>query len=82
MRLHGKTVVVDRKGPTPTTGRLALMTADGKQVTDLTTYDAAYVELAMRCGLPLATLDARLTAVAAAAGVSLYNPPAPPAEES
>ena len=37
----GKTVVVDREGPTPTTGRLALMTADGERVTDLTTYDAA-----------------------------------------
>jgi RNA polymerase sigma factor (sigma-70 family) len=36
----GKSVVVDRDGPTPATRRLALMTADGKRVTDLTAYDA------------------------------------------
>jgi predicted nucleic acid-binding protein len=29
----------------------------------LTSYDAAYVELAQRCGLPLATLDSRLRQV-------------------
>ncbi len=35
----------------------------------LTTYDAAYLELALRRGLPLATLDAELRAAATAAGV-------------
>lgn len=39
---------------------------------DLSAYDAAYVELARRRGLPLATLDRRLAKAAKAAGVSLY----------
>ena len=37
----------------------------------LSSYDAAYLELAMRVGLPLATLDARLLAAAMEAGVPL-----------
>jgi len=37
----------------------------------LSTYDAAYLELALRRRLPLATLDEALTAAAKAAGVSL-----------
>src|SRR3954453_9778770 len=36
-------------------------------------YDAAYLELAMRRGLPLATLDDKLQAPAAAVGVSLFS---------
>ena len=36
----------------------------------LTTYDAAYLELALRRGLPLATQDAALLAAMAAAGVA------------
>jgi predicted nucleic acid-binding protein len=39
---------------------------------NLSAYDAAYLELAMRRALPLATLDARLKAAAATTGVSLY----------
>jgi predicted nucleic acid-binding protein len=35
----------------------------------LTTYDAAYLELALRCGLQLATLDADLAAAAERHGV-------------
>lgn len=35
----------------------------------LTTYDAAYLELAMRLGLPLATKDKQLAAAAAKVGV-------------
>ena len=38
----------------------------------LSAYDAAYLELAMRRGLPIATLDDRLKAAALAAGVALY----------
>ena len=41
---------------------------------ELTTYDAAYLELAMRYGLPLATLDAALRRSAARLGVSLLPP--------
>jgi predicted nucleic acid-binding protein len=35
----------------------------------LTVYDAVYLELALREGLPLATLDKRLSAAAAKAGI-------------
>jgi predicted nucleic acid-binding protein len=38
---------------------------------ELTTYDAAYLELAMRLGVPLATLDQDLRRAAGAAGVPL-----------
>ncbi len=40
---------------------------------DLTAYDALYLELAMRLGLPLATLDAKLLSAAKKAGVSLVG---------
>ena len=40
---------------------------------NLSAYDAAYLELAMRRGLPLATLDEKLKAAAAAVGVSLFS---------
>jgi len=38
----------------------------------LTSYDAAYLDLALRLGLPLATLDQPLRAAARSAGVPLY----------
>jgi predicted nucleic acid-binding protein len=41
------------------------------RVYHLTAYDAAYLELAMRAGLPLATQDERLRAAATQAGVPL-----------
>ncbi len=41
---------------------------------NLTVYDAAYLELALRRGLPLATLDDPLKAAAAAVGVQQYRP--------
>ncbi len=40
---------------------------------NLSVYDAAYLELAMRRGLPLATLDDKLKSTAQAAGVALYG---------
>lgn len=40
----------------------------------LTVYDAAYLELALRERLPLATLDARLEAAARVVGVPRYQP--------
>jgi predicted nucleic acid-binding protein len=39
---------------------------------NLSAHDAAYLELAMRLGLPLATLDDKLNAAANAVGVMLY----------
>jgi len=48
----------------------------------LTAYDASYLELAMRLGLPLATQDARLGAAAGRVGVHLVEPPADEAENS
>jgi predicted nucleic acid-binding protein len=41
---------------------------------DLTSYDASYLELALRLGLPLASLDKQLKSAAQAAGVPLYQP--------
>jgi predicted nucleic acid-binding protein len=38
----------------------------------LSSYDAAYLELAIRLGLPLASLDDKLKAAAVAVGVPLY----------
>jgi predicted nucleic acid-binding protein len=44
---------------------------------NLSVYDAAYLELALRRGLPIATLDAKLRAAASALGLGLYAPPSP-----
>ncbi len=38
----------------------------------LSAYDASYLELAMRLGLPLATLDAKLKLAAKSVGVTLF----------
>jgi predicted nucleic acid-binding protein len=38
----------------------------------LTAYDAAYLELSMRCNAPLATLDAKLQRAAERAGVEIF----------
>jgi predicted nucleic acid-binding protein len=40
----------------------------------LSAYDAAYLELALRRGLPIAAGDGRLKAAAAASGVALFEP--------
>ena len=44
------------------------------RTTNLSAYDAAYLELALRRGLRLATLDDRLKAAASALGVPGYTP--------
>ena len=41
----------------------------------LSAYDAAYLELAIRRGLPLACNDGKLKTAALAAGVALFTPP-------
>ena len=43
------------------------------RVRSLTSYDAAYIELALRRGFPMATLDAKLKAAAMAAGVPIFQ---------
>ena len=40
----------------------------------LSAYDAAYLELALRWELPLATLDKKMQSAAVAAGVKIYKP--------
>lgn len=40
---------------------------------NLSVYDASYLELAIRRGLPLATLDKKLKTAAAAEGVALFR---------
>ena len=40
---------------------------------NLSAYDASYLELAMRRGLPLATLDGKLKSAALAVGVPIYG---------
>jgi predicted nucleic acid-binding protein len=40
----------------------------------LSAYDAVYLEMALRRGLPLATLDDPLKAAAAATGVQIFQP--------
>jgi predicted nucleic acid-binding protein len=44
---------------------------------NLSAYDACYLELALRLGLPLATLDTKLKATATTAGVAFYQVPKP-----
>jgi predicted nucleic acid-binding protein len=48
-------------------------TSRSARLQNLTAYDATYIELALRRGLPLATLDAKLRAAAIAAGVAVYQ---------
>jgi predicted nucleic acid-binding protein len=52
----------------PTASLVALARSHG-----LTAYDAAYLDLALRTALPLATLDSRLGDTAKAAGVTLLQ---------
>jgi predicted nucleic acid-binding protein len=63
-----KTLPIDAGPQTPVDvlGLPAIAQARG-----LTTYDAAYLELAMRLELPLATADRALRAAAEASGVSV-----------
>jgi predicted nucleic acid-binding protein len=55
-------------------GRLFNDVLNVARIHNLSAYDAAYLELAMRKAIPLATLDAKLKAAAKAAGVELYDP--------
>ena len=56
-----------------TAGQIWTATAELVERNGLTAYDAAYLELAQRQGLPLATSDAALVAAARATGVTLLE---------
>jgi predicted nucleic acid-binding protein len=56
-----------------TTAHAWVETLDLARAHNLSAYDASYLELAMRRGCPLATLDARLQATAATVGVALFT---------
>lgn len=57
-----------------TTGRAWDKTLDLAQQHGLSTYDAAYLELALRRGLPMATRDKTLAIACQASGVKLRLP--------
>ncbi|MHC5541563.1 type II toxin-antitoxin system VapC family toxin [Singulisphaera rosea] len=63
-------IVVDGE----TAAHALIETLASARARNLSASDAAYLELAMRQGLPLATLDDRLKAEATAVGVALYTP--------
>ena len=57
-----------------TTGdQLAARLIDIARTRGLTTYDSAYVELALRFNIPIATHDAKLRKAAVAAGVEIFE---------
>ena len=63
-------IVVEAEAPERFLGEvLALAREQG-----LSTYDASYLDLAMRLGLPLATQDEGLRQAAARSGVKVYQP--------
>src|SRR5436853_124139 len=57
-----------------TTARAWADTLQLARTHNLTAYDASYLELALRRGLPLAALDGKLKKAAPLAGVALYTP--------
>jgi predicted nucleic acid-binding protein len=57
-----------------TAGRAWQETLTLARAHQLSAYDATYLELAIRRGLPLATLDEKLKAAAVAIGVPLFTP--------
>lgn len=67
--LDGLSIGVDGE----TSERALKDTLDLARAQGLSVYDAAYLELAMRRGLPLATLDGKLKAAALVVGVAIYS---------
>jgi predicted nucleic acid-binding protein len=63
-------IVIDHE----TAGRAFGETRHLARTYQLSAYDASYLELAIRRGLPLACLDGKLKTAAIAAGVALYSP--------
>lgn len=69
--LNGLPIAVDEDEPA-----VESLLAIGREL-GLSAYDAAYLELASRRGLPIATSDARLRDACARRGVELFVPGAP-----
>jgi len=73
------TAAVSLLGDLPIETQTNSITGHGAQVLafarahNLSTYDAAYLELAARLGAPLATLDGRLAAAARVAGIEILE---------
>lgn len=55
-------------------GRLFNNILNVARIHNLSAYDAAYLELAMRRAIPLATLDSKLKTAAETAGIELFDP--------
>ncbi len=70
--LHALPIMLDAE----TVGQAWTITNMLAEQHNLTLYDAAYLELAQRLDLPLATLDVDLRAAAKAVGVPLLGTPA------
>ena len=71
LRERGLSLELDTSGTAPAHLQTMLSLARAHK---LSAYDAAYLELALRRGLPLATLDDKLKAAAQAVGVAEYAP--------
>jgi predicted nucleic acid-binding protein len=67
--LRGLPISVDGEGPVRALGSILPLAREQS----LSSYDAAYLELAMREGVPLATLDRRLGEAASRSGVQLFR---------
>jgi predicted nucleic acid-binding protein len=67
--LCGLPIIVDEETKTHAFGDITNLS----RAQNLSAYDAAYLELAIRRGLPLASLDDRLNTAGQAVGVTLYG---------
>lgn len=68
--LNTLNIEVDRESPERMLGEIVWLAKEQR----LSTYDASYLDLAMRRGLPLATQDKTLLRVAGSCGVGIYAP--------
>jgi len=68
-RLQVLAIEADEEGPARAFSQILDLARDKR----LTAYDAAYLELAMRLGVPLASKDRRLCRVAESLGITVLN---------
>lgn len=69
-KLAALTIVIDEARSSTDMATLNVMSRHHR----VSIYDAAYLDLALRTGLPLATRDTRLARAAESAGVTLFKP--------